>query len=421
MASKLNLGKFILKKNDGQDTDGKWATVLSEKVFHLNKRACNFHNEGGKFTCRGYKIVNHPHSKQPIIIKTSTLSNTAKQKEHKKLVNLLGTASKRQTKFFLLGQISKKNPVNEVPLTKFTKTEEFGGQPAGGKKVNKGIEFEKKMQARLVECIGGRSCKGEYAEEVKGLIDWVSDKTNRSIYESKPEGEANTSRPLEGSSSSTLHIAPGRPAAHGPKLTDITLLTGANGSGKKVYLSLKFGSTLTFCNAGVQTIFKPDQMANYKIKEKQGVALLKLFGINNEKFCKVWSKKKKDVVSVEQENVTKKINTSNLKNFLSTAIGAGYWMVHGHEPLGNGGVDAWIMDTAKNTAAATITGSVIVHYGGKRSAGRRIDVVFSNNYFDFSLNIRNKQSGWYPSHVMLDYKSKATGLKKQDLSTYDIA
>ena len=96
-------------------------------------------------------------------------------------------------------------------------------------------------------------------------------------------------------------------------------------------------------------------------------------------------------------------------------------MVHGHEPLGSGKVDAWIMDTAKNTKAASITGSVTVHYGGKRSAGRRIDVVFSNDYFDFSLNIRNKQSGWYPSHVMLDYKSKTTGLKKQDLSSYDIA
>ena len=30
----------------------------------------------------------------------------------------------------------------------------------------------------------------------------------------------------------------------------------------------------------------------------------------------------------------------------------------------------------------------------------------SNTYFDFSLNIRNKQSGVYPSHIMLDYTTK---------------
>ena len=59
------------------------------------------------------------------------------------------------------------------------------------------------------------------------------------------------------------------------------------------------------------------------------------------------------------------------------------------------------------------TGLIIcvwVYYGGKLGNGKRIDMEFSNGYFDFKLNIRNKQGGLYPSHLMLDYKSKlATG------------
>ena len=65
------------------------------------------------------------------------------------------------------------------------------------------------------------------------------------------------------------------------------------------------------------------------------------------------------------------------------------------------------MDSLRNKAFSTITGNIIVHYGGKSGKGKRIDVDFSNQYFDFTLNIRNKQRGLYPSHIMLDYTSKA--------------
>jgi len=43
---------------------------------------------------------------------------------------------------------------------------------------------------------------------------------------------------------------------------------------------------------------------------------------------------------------------------------------------------------------------------GVDGKGKRIDIEFSNQYFDFKLNIRNKQGGIYPSHMMLDYKTK---------------
>ena len=63
-------------------------------------------------------------------------------------------------------------------------------------------------------------------------------------------------------------------------------------------------------------------------------------------------------------------------------------------------------DRGKTRAAANGIKQPIVYYGGKSGTGKRIDVEFHSDYFDFKLNIRNKQSGVYPSHVMLDYKSK---------------
>ena len=49
----------------------------------------------------------------------------------------------------------------------------------------------------------------------------------------------------------------------------------------------------------------------------------------------------------------------------------------------------------------------------KDGKGKRIDMAFSNQYFDFKLNIRNKQGGLYPSHLMVDYKSKSSTGKQR--------
>ena len=46
------------------------------------------------------------------------------------------------------------------------------------------------------------------------------------------------------------------------------------------------------------------------------------------------------------------------------------------------------------------------YYGGKNGKGKRVDIEFSNQYYDFKVNIRNKQGGKYPSHIMMDYNSK---------------
>ena len=59
-------------------------------------------------------------------------------------------------------------------LTELEKTEEFGGQPSGGKRINKGNEFEKNLHNRFVEILTSKCPKGLYAKEAQKIIDAAS-------------------------------------------------------------------------------------------------------------------------------------------------------------------------------------------------------------------------------------------------------
>jgi hypothetical protein len=379
-----------LKKRDNIKT-------FADKIFHLNGKACSFHTSKGRLECIGYEMQ-YPGEDIEYETKGSNVS-VNKTRANILIDNL--TNAPPNTKLWLVGTWGKaKNQL--VKINEITKTEEFGGQPGdAGKKVNKGNQFEADLQERLIECIGGKICKGKYDSQVKTLIENVEKTYKLPAQKSELMGGLNQPRPLTGDSPAQLHIAPNSAIKHGEKLTDITLCLGNNGS-KKIFLSLKFGGTLTFMNAGVGKVLTEAEIKKYNITNKQGLSLLKLFGINETDFCHVFNgvtKKIKNHIDTKP-----KADMANIKRFLQTAIGAGYWMIHGHD---SGKITMWEMTTTKTKAAANGISTPTVYYGGKSGTGKRIDVEFSSSYFDFKLNIRNKQSGVYPSHVMLDYKSKS--------------
>ena len=258
------------------------------------------------------------------------------------------------------------------------------------------------------------------------ILDKCSDDMGSAVIDvDGTAGAKNTPRPLH--PGMKPYISPLSHKGHGKLLTDITL---EHKNGAKSFLSLKYSSTLTFVNAGVKVRHFPvNEIKNGQIKRSAGAALLKVLGIDNELFCNVfkdrpfWYKKgdNEKLLLKEKEgtnpkgtkiwkvNVKKKINKKLFKKLISTAIGSNYYMVHGLPP---NNVWFWNMTAAINQGASKplMTGPIWVYYGGKLGNGKRIDMEFSNAYFDFKLNIRNKQGGLYPSHLMLDYKSKlATG------------
>ena len=77
-------------------------------------------------------------------------------------------------------------------------------------------------------------------------------------------------------------------------------------------------------------------------------------------------------------------------------------MVHG----GVGPVKMYKIDEQYMKKASTITGSVKLMYGGSQGKGKRLDIHLESSVYKFMFNLRNKQSGLYPSHIMCDYKKK---------------
>lgn len=364
--------------------------VLVNKVFKHNNLSNTFTTSNGLFNASGLIVGNETFKGK---------QTAAKIKNIIKLVYYLKAAPRNERVLKIIGKYSGERKESQVSITELSKTEEFGGQPAGGKRENKGIKFEKDLEAQLHNVLNGKKVTGTYAEQSKKIIDKCSTAMKSPVESIIPMGALNQKRPiaLQGTQ---LYIEPNDHKKHGEKLTDITL---KHANGKLSYLSLKFSSTLTFMNSGVGTIFPAAEIKKGKITNPIGKAILETFSLDEQTFCDVFNYYGKR----KFESVSAKINKTKLRNFLQTCIGSNYWMIHG---MPGNKIYFWEMSSEKNSAFATVNGNVEIQYGGSKGRGKRIDIVFSNQYFDFKVNIRNKQSGLYPSHIMCDYTSKsATG------------
>jgi hypothetical protein len=375
--------------------DGKEyrSVLLVEKTFQKNGKTNVFKTDGGLFHAKYILIGTTKITKSSDVDKTAgEILSLRLKKGLDRILKIGGT---------YVG--SKSN--TEIPITQFEKSEEFGGMPAGGTRVNKGLLFETDLAKRLDEYVEGRQGKGQYASETSKIIEMCSAKIGSPVVNFRHEGGANTSRPIV-NSGSQVFVSPKDHREHGSKLTDITLV---HHNKKESYLSLKYSSTLTFVNSGVSKIFPETEIKKGSISSPVGKAIMSAFGIEELSFCNVFNDYGKGTRHATGVNVSSKIDRNALKLFLSTAIGSDYWMIHG---MDGGKIWSWYMDPSKNNTMSTVSGPIIIDYGGSSGTGKRVNISFSNSFFDFTVNIRNKQSGRYPSHIMCDYKSKpATGKK----------
>jgi hypothetical protein len=209
-----------------------------------------------------------------------------------------------------------------------------------------------------------------------------------------PEGAKNQSRPLGFKSGGpVVEFSQGSAAE---TLTDITI----DKKGTKYYLSAKFGNTLTFFNSGITKILPASEIKAGKITNSDGVALLDTFGIDNEIFCKVFNDYP-DADFSEVNGASTKYSISKMKNLIKSGIGEGYYMVKaGGKSSQFEHIDSKYTDTASDISAP------VIYYGGIGGNGKRVDVTFESPTYKFKINIRNKQGGLYPTHIMCDYTKK---------------
>ena len=309
---------------------------------------------------------------------------------------------KSRDKILFVGRFVNTNQIKTVPITEMVKTEEFGGQ-TGVKKINLGIKFENDFYESL-RCELACECKPTtYKEEAQNLIEQIGKEVKVGYSDVEAVGGKNQPRPLAGGASGLYVTAGGsRSKDIGGTVTDITTYWGPKKD--PVFLSLKYGNTLTFINSGVGKIFTPN---DYK-KSFQGYTnpigkeIFRMFGIDPITYAKVFNdyphKTKMPTV-----DVTSKCDKAAIQDLLQYAIGYGYWMVHGGT---SGGVKMYEIDQQYMRKASTISGSVKLMYGGSQGKGKRLDIHLESSVYKFMFNLRNKQSGLYPSHIMCDYKKK---------------
>tara|TARA_R110002020_G_scaffold130733_1_gene292338 strand:- start:74 stop:1249 length:1176 start_codon:yes stop_codon:yes gene_type:complete len=372
------------------------AVIFANKIFGLGNNNL-FATDNGPFRASGVNIGNYKFGEWEYRAGQLTSSNAKMAKDLEQF--LMSTSGNIPIE--LLGTYPPSKRLQSVPIKKCIKSEEFGGLT--GKKENKGIAFERDFHESLLWACGARKGKGKYPNSCEALIQAIKKKTGKSAIDATIRGGENQPRPL----SAGPIVGPSSHKAHGELLTDIDLMVQGGGA---VPLSLKFGSTLTFMNAGVGRIFTKQELDEGIITNNIARDVMDMLGLDEKLFGATFSGFASGTFKPTSVDVTNMVNRTKFKKFLTTAIGSNYWMVHGKE---NGNVSFWFMNPSDiNKYADLGSQKMMLYYGGKASPAKRVDLELSNSYFDLKINIRNKQSGIYPTHIMCDYKSKdVTGWK----------
>jgi len=383
------LSKADLGKRGNEET-------VAKKFLHMNGLMDTFLHKDGQFK---------PHALVFVMDDEEHPFENDEKDRYDELVARMRSVLERKKgkdKILFVGRFVNTNQVKTVPITEMVKTEEFGGQ-TGGKKINLGIKFENDFYESL-RCELACECKPTtYKKEAQSLIEQIGKEVNVGYSDVEAVGGKNQPRPLAGGPSGLYVTAGGSKSKDiGGTVTDITTYWGPKKD--PVFLSLKYGNTLTFINSGVGRIFTPD---DYK-KSFQGYSnpigkeIFRMFGIDPITYAKVFNdyphKTKMPTV-----DVTNKCDKAAIQDLLQYAIGYGYWMVHGGT---SGGVKMYEIDQQYMRKASTISGSVKLMYGGSQGKGKRLDIHLESSVYKFMFNLRNKQSGLYPSHIMCDYKKK---------------
>jgi len=358
-------------------------------------------------------------------IKGGVKTTKSSDKEYVEIPN--GTGSK--VTLFLNSQI-KSNQRTEIlqnlakNLSKYgAKFESGGNKPKSGAgwvsfnnskiyiiakingKVNKGISFEHNLENDLNNLKNGI---GKYNHP-----DFISEFENNYLKGSIIEdientGKLNTPRPLK-MQGNKLYVS----IRGGPRTEDIgssvaDLIVKTKGNGNRFNLSLKYGSTVTFFNSGIQTIMTEQDFKNGSFSDPIAQALIEMFSIDMQKFIGVFTGYAGTTLGGKKIKATKqtesvKVDTSNLQQFIKTVIGKGYLLVH-LDNMNKVHITE-VNDSFLTLASRPMNDTVEIQYPTAGTA-KRIDIHVETSKFYLNFNIRNKQGGIYPSHIMCDYKMK---------------
>ena len=344
------------------------------------------------------------------------LSDEKKVRALKMDMNSAANQNSRKAKLELTGTKSDHDDslITTVSISALEKTEHFGGAPGGGN--NKGNEYEDHLAESFAKF---QDHGGKYPNDVTEILKAICGANPGTCYiKSQQEGGKNKPRPMKYDSSFYISAEGRKTVDIGSTVTDITIWI-ADPDGKKeepVYLSVKYGETLSFFNIGVKggrkdslSIFPTKDLVEGKLND-MGKDFLDMFNINHSKFIETfqkYDKKNKETKTPTIEDHRESYNIKgqakrNLQNFVKSGVGKGYWMVHRDKS----GLHVYNINDKFLKDASTLTSDNInIDYGGKEGYGKRVNIDFSTKEYDFSINLRSKSSSDnYPGYANGDYK-----------------
>ena len=270
--------------------------------------------------------------------------------------------------------------------------------------LNKGIKFEDDLVRDINLYIKGEAITD--TKNSKFIAEFVEHYKLSYVDRVVPMGILNQRRPLQFSGGEVFIGS--RNYDIGKTVTDINVDGGQVVGNvlrgvKEVFLSLKFGSTVTIANPGISTLFPEREFKQGKFTSTGAKALLNMLGIDEHKFIQTFeSYGSKTKMEKSNEDVISKMNKTAFQNFLKSGIGYGYHMVHLLGPtIRHKEMTRTYMDNATRILSAK------VYYGGLSPGpvtAKRVDIVVKTPAYTFKINLRSKAAGKiYPTHVMIDY------------------
>ncbi len=237
---------------------------------------------------------------------------------------------------------------------------------------------------------------------------WFNNRTLRA----KVMGGVDTKRPLKLKNGTWYVGNAGGGGGYdiGEKVSDVTVEGDNSG---KVYLSLKTSGTTALVNLGVRTNYFP--IADIKagnIKLADGQALLNTFGLDEEKFCRVFNDFEKGTPYSDNSTPGSNFDHAMLTALIKGSLGYGFHYVHRDKGKI---LHMRMTEEFLNKSCVPNKGNIKIEYGGTSGDGaKRVNIVMDTNTLHLQFNIRNTSSSGtaadperiYPTHLQAGYKFK---------------
>ena len=313
---------------------------------------------------------------------------------------------------FTKAEIKKKLKISALKV-------DFGDGSRGNRgSGNQGNLFEQQLEAGINDWIEtGELTNNKYRDFIYGLVKHYHLEDCIAVRVIAEGGE-NKKRPMQLVNGhwkiGTASLSTGYEI--GSTITDLTLESKCKGKPlHKYYLSLKTSGTTNLSNLGLKTnVFPVDQIKAGKITTKDGIALMKTFGLDEETFCATFNEFQSGNKNYKVLDNAPNYNKSLLQELIKGSLGYGYHYVH----LNKGKIKHMEITERFLNQAANVT-NVRVSYGGETGGAKRVNIHMTTPLLDMTFNIRNTSDRGttadpdrvYPDKLQSGYKMKGESIE----------